>query len=305
MTEDWTARDTPAPSLTKYAIIDDSYTQTRKTCIVRPDGVKLEQITDNNPNSTTYGLLLEDKTWSDENNTTLLASSTVNWTHGNYNSPRPTRTVVTDERGQVTATDFDAYGPYNQVIDRRERGYGGTALLHRIHTEYHNGVEYTGYLINSGTLWYQHPSWGPQWSGPHIFSLPLATEVYANNDTTREARTEYGYDAVPAGQLTDTPGAPQHTSAPDQRGNLTSVKRFANALTLDQATAVVETRGYDICGNVRTLSTSCCEQTTLNYTYATRFAWPTSSTRGSASDSTKQNTTSATIDLNTGLVTDT
>jgi len=134
--------------------------------------------------------------------------------------------------------------------------------------------------------------------------------LYATDDNSvRVSRTEYQYDQTPAAQLTDTPGVIQHVAAPDQRGNLTSVKRYADAVTLDSSTAVVETRTYDICGNVRTVSSSCCEQTSFNYpinpttgTNDTYYAWPGNTVRGSATDTTQQITTSAVYDLNTGLV---
>jgi len=86
------------------------------------------------------------------------------------------------------------------------------------------------------------------------------------------------------------------------RGNVTQVKRYADALSLDQGTAVVETRTYDIAGNVRVQTTSCCEQMSLTYTTNTQYAWPESQTSGSPSDPSKQNTSSATYDYWTGLV---
>jgi hypothetical protein len=239
MTEDWLARDTAAPPVTQFAVVDNVSTLIRTTTITRPDGVRIEQDTDNNPSSPTYGLLLEDRAYPDGTSQTLLHKSKVFWEHGAYSSPRPTRTEVTDDRQQLTATNY-AYGTfYNQVIDRREYGYGGSALLQRIHTEYDNSVGYTGYLINSGTLWWHAPGvlyGGPQWSGPHLFNLVTSVEVYASDDTTRVARTEYQYDQVPAWQLPDTPGVTQRTAAPDFRGNVTSVKRYANAVTLDRRT---------------------------------------------------------------------
>jgi YD repeat-containing protein len=51
-----------------------------------------------------------------------------------------------------------------------------------------------------------------------------------------------------------------------------------------------------------TASTSCCEQTSFNYTVDTQYAYPISKTRGSATDPLAQVTTSATYDFNTGLV---
>src|SRR5262245_48242680 len=95
---------------------------------------------------------------------------------------------------------------------------------------------------------------------------------------------------------------PQYDPRTWYRGNVTQIKRYADAASLDQSTAVVETRTYDIAGNVRVQSSSCCEQTTITCTTNTQYAWPESQTSGSPSETNKQNTSSATYDFNTGLV---
>src|SRR5262245_23468363 len=95
---------------------------------------------------------------------------------------------------------------------------------------------------------------------------------------------------------------PQYDPRTWYRGNVTQVKSYADAAGLDQGTAVVATRTYDIAGNVRVQSPSCCEQTTVTYTTNTQYAWPESQTGGSPSDASKQNTTSATYDYWTGLI---
>jgi RHS repeat-associated protein len=95
---------------------------------------------------------------------------------------------------------------------------------------------------------------------------------------------------------------PQYDPRTWYRGNVTQIKSYADAASLDQSTAVVETRTYDIAGNVRVQSSSCCEQTTITCTTNTQYAWPESQTSGSPTDTTKQNTSSATYDYNTGLV---
>ena len=64
----------------------------------------------------------------------------------------------------------------------------------------------------------------------------------------------------------------------------------------------METRRYDITGNLVTASTSCCQQTSINYTSDTQYAYPQSQTRGSSDpNSAIHVTTSATYDFNTGL----
>jgi hypothetical protein len=114
-------------------------------------------------------------------------------------------------------------------------------------------------------------SGGPTWSGSHIFDLVSLTEVYAGDDVTRLSRAEYQYDS---GGLINNTGMWQHNNTYNQhapeydpatlyRGNITQVKRYADALTLDQGTAVVETRNYDIAGNVRARTTPCCDQTSF------------------------------------------
>jgi RHS repeat-associated protein len=95
---------------------------------------------------------------------------------------------------------------------------------------------------------------------------------------------------------------PQYDPRTWYRGNVTQIKRYADAVSLDQGTAVVETRTYDIAGNLREQTTSCCEKTTFTYTANTQYAWPESQTAGSPSDTSKQNTSSATYDYWTGLV---
>lgn len=184
------------------------------------------------------------------------------------------------------------------MADKTEYGYPGNTRLHRTHTDYENGSLYLGNWVNRGTLWFDGGT-SPVWSGPHIFNLALDVSVYAADNTTKVAHTRYRYDEQ---SLVARSDAGQLASAPTQRGNLTTVKRYANAASLDETTAVVETRAYDVCGNVVTLATSCCEQTSFQFHTDTRYAWPISITRGSASDSNKQNVTSYEVDLNTGLL---
>ncbi len=102
MTEDWAGRDTPAAPVTQYSVLD--FGSLRTTIITRPDGVRIEQDTDDDVNSPYYGLLLEDRTYPDPSSQTPMQKSKVFWEKPNdaplnnfhYNSPRPTRTEVTE-----------------------------------------------------------------------------------------------------------------------------------------------------------------------------------------------------------------
>lgn len=245
----------------------------------------------------------------------MLRRSTVNWYRSgdpaldpdnsdlSYRSPRPTRTEVFDDRGQKTVTEYAYGGHHNQVVNKTEYGYGDPQgpQLHRAWSDYENGSQYGGGWINRHTLWYwtQTDDSGPLWSGPHIFNLVKESSIYAADDTTRVAHTRYFYDEYSLVARTD---AGQLAGAPAERGNLTTVKRYANAATLDEATAVVETRNYDACGNVVTLATACCEQTSFEFQAGTRYAWPVVIKRGSPTDTIKQNVTDFGYDVNTGLL---
>lgn len=295
MTEDWYGRQTASAPVTTYSVQDLG--STRKTRITRPDGVTSEQITDNVTTSQTYGLMLEDKSYATASSTTPQQSSKVYWEVPNFNSyptcdgaPRPNHTEVTDERGQMTSTYYTYVNLYNQVSDVSEYGYNGQ-LLRRTHKDYINTTPYVGYWSNN--------AYG-SYFGRHIFNLVSAVEVYGPDNTTRVSRTEYQYDQQLGQSLISTPSVTQHQrasdpydpgdtycdwvwneqtytydyvcntypvydSGTDYRGNVTSVKSYADAVGLNASTAVSETRNYDICGNVRITSTACCDQTSFSY----------------------------------------
>ncbi|MDQ3686646.1 MAG: DUF4214 domain-containing protein [Acidobacteriota bacterium] len=318
MRETWEGMDA-GPAVTEY-IVQQNATP-RRVEVKQPDGTRSVQLSYNNPGQFNDGLVYQDETLDADDR--RLSKSTVSWEQGAYESPRPVRTEVTDELGQLTATAF-SYGPvYNQVTEVRNFGYGGTALLRKTLTEYENGSNYTN---------------------RHIFNLVKTVEVYAADVTTRESRTEYEYDGQ---TLQDAPGVGRHDitynpyapteefcywgqdqNDPDcgsgyedsycqqvyncytfnpynpataYRGNVTQVKTYADAVNLGGA--IIETRRYDITGNLVTASASCCEQTSFTYTLDTQYAYPESQTRGAA-DSSNWNarvTTRALYHFNVGL----
>ena len=342
MTEDWSGRHAGTPHNVPKPVTEFSVTTNSSTITTRitrrdsgsTDGLTTEQITDNNTSSQTYGLVLEDTTYPTKTSSTVLHKSKVYWEvpdlntyPSHYGAPRPNHTEVTDERGQMTSTYYTYGVNYNQVADVREYGYNNQ-LLRRTHTEYINTTPYIGY-------WSNNP-YG-SYFGRHIYSLASSVEVYASDDTTRVSRTEYQYDQQNGQQLYNTPDVPQHElvsdpydpgyqicdwvwngwdydyicntyytydSGTDKRGNITSVKRYADALNVpNDPIALTETRNYDICGNLVTTSPACCEQTVYTYSIDTKYTWPSSVTHGLISDSSQRNTTSTVYDLNTGLVT--
>lgn len=311
-THSWSGMDT-APAVTTYAVFQGA--TPRRVEVTHPNGTKNIQYSFNAPGQWHDGLVYQDETRDAAN--TLLQSSYVHWQQGAYNSPRPWRMEATDERGQMTATELSYGAVYNQVTEVRNYDYGGAALLRVTRKEYENGASYTG---------------------RHIFNLVKSESLFDGDGVTRVSRTEYEYDG---GMLADAPGAWMHQESHNPyaewyeepcdcwyeynewgyaeyvchstcwrtnydpgtnfRGNVTKVTKYANAATLDPSTASVETRAYNKVGNMISASTSCCAQTTYNYTVDTQYAYPTAETRGSATDATARTTTSGTFDFNTGL----
>jgi RHS repeat-associated protein len=313
MTETWTKDGVNTDqAVTSYEVHHDSTPRT--VTVTLPNGTKSIQYSYNAPGQYNDGLVYRDETRDSSNR--LLQSNTAAWEPGAYGSPRPTRLEATDELGQVTATEFSYGTVFNQVTEARDYDYGGQTLLRATRRQYQNSSSYTG---------------------RHIFNLPTVVEVYAGDNTTRVSRTEYQYDGQ---TLADAPGVVMHNDASnpyapvytrpgdcetvcddfcrlvcgpditvsdydpstDYRGNVTLVKTYADALNLNEATAATEIHSYDITGNMVTASTSCCQQTTINYSLATQYAYPLSQTRGSSDPNSPIHVTdSATYDFNTGM----
>jgi hypothetical protein len=306
MTETWAAMTVPA-AVTQYDVHEND--SPRRVEITRPDGVRTVMLSYNAPGQFKDGLIYQDETYTPTPQDTLLGKSFVQWEQGDYKSPRPSRVETTDEREQTTGKELSYGQRFNQVTETREYDYGysyggANTLLRKTVNQYLNNSNYTDPL-----------SGGPSWR--HIFNLTTLHEVYARDGVTRLARTVYSYDEFTgAAWLQNTPdivysghdlafdpynpGAYNPTT--EYRGNVTTVKRYANAETLDEDTAVVEIRHYDITGNVRKVETACCMQTTINYTIDTQYTWPESQISGSPSEVNKQNKTSTAYDFNTGLV---
>jgi RHS repeat-associated protein len=329
VSETWASMDSGA-AVTTY-LLTPTNTSPRVTTITLPNGAKSVQYSHNAPNQFNDGLIFKDEIY-DTDGTTLLSRSEVTWVQGDYQSPRPTVMKVTTRQGGgsyvTTGTEF-TYAPapsFNQATEVRNYDYGyvqggtGNTLLRKTVTEYENSTNYTN---------------------RHIFNLPKTVTVYAADGLTRVSRTEYTYDTgtllntpnvvqhsdeynpyapvitQPGHYITQCSGCPPCSCVPvwipestysaykpatNYRGNVTQVKTYADAAALTETTAVVETNTYDINGNTVTASASCCDQTKFNYTSATKYAYPESQTRGSATDQFAQVTTSAVYDFNTGLV---
>ena len=337
MTESWTRDGTNFDSATTGYEVHQNSTP-RTTTITLPNGTKNTQysynytnLPDSNPLKALDGLVYRDETYVTP--TSILQSSTSTWEKGAYDSPRPLRVEKTDERGQTTAAEFSYGSVYNQVTEARDYDYGGTSLLRATRTQYQNSPSYTGQQTISGYFG-RHIFNLPlvveafagdgvtrvsrtdyQYDGQTLTARPDVVQHDPSFNPHAEAEgscyfdTDWSDPDCSGACHPDILGCDGHCPqiyvcpydpATDYRGNVTQVTSYADAINL--AGAVIETRRYDITGNMVTASMSCCEQTSFNYTVDTQYAYPLSKTRGSATDPYAQVTTSATCDFNTGLV---
>lgn len=325
LTESHDGMDT-SPAVTSFLAFENS--SPRTVTVTLPDGTQSVQYSYNHPGAYDDGLVYRDETKDASGN--VLRSSDVVWEQGDYNSPRPVSTALTDEQHR-TGVEFSYGASHNQVTESRTYDYGYTyqsgtnVLLRKTVTQYHTGA---GYASN------------------HVFSLPTVVETY--DGATRVTRTEYQYDgatapATPNGgaSLTNVddvvaqhtnvhnPFAPEYlvedcymwdndhinclewnqhwtsdyNPATDYRGNLTQVTSYSNPSSEPATGAVTETWHYDILGNAVAASTSCCELTRFEYTSATQYAYPSSSTRGASNPSSPLHVTTGSVyDFGTGMM---
>jgi RHS repeat-associated protein len=318
MVESWSRDGTNFDSATtNYLVYENS--SPRSVIITLPNGTKNKQLSYYAPGQWNDGLVFHDETYVTDGQP--LQSSNSNWELGAYGSARPTRVEKIDERGQMTATEFSYGGVYNQVAEARDYDYGGTSLLRATRTQYQNSASYTNrhifnlplsvelyasdYVTRVSRTEYQYDGQALS-ATPNVVQHDQAFNPHA--DAEGFCYWDYDwYDPDCTGNCYDYSCdgyCPQYYVCPydsstDYRGNLTQITSYADAVNLTGA--VAETARYDTTGNVVTTSTSCCQQTSFNYTSDTQYADPLSQTRGSASDPYAQVTTSATYDFNTSL----
>lgn len=322
LTQTWADMDSAA-AVTHYENYPNA--TPRKVIVTLPNGTTSTQYSFNHPYQYDDGLTYLDET--KDANGTVLQSSATQWEPGAYESPRPTSVTQTDERGQATGTEYSYGANHNQVTETRNYDYGyvpggGNSLLRRTVTQYATAqgylnrhifnltqaVEvYAGDGTRASRTEYQYDGGTPN-GGATLVGLP--TTAAQHSEAYNPFAPQYWVDGLcycnydnywGYCEWTCDPGYYQtdYDASTDYRGNLTQVTRYANAEAQPASGATVETRTYDITGNVVASGSACCQQTGVSFTSATQYAYPQSETRGSGS---AQLTTSAVYDFNTGLV---
>jgi YD repeat-containing protein len=311
----------------------------RMVQVTQPNGSISKQYSYRTPGAWTDGLVFADETFVPENLITPVSSSRVGWQQGDYDSPRPFAAEIYDENNKKVRTEYSyANGSFNQITRSCDRDDAGT-LLKCANAVYENSTAYKGNWssVQSGNqyIWFFS-------SGRHIFNL-LKTSNVENPDGTIASRTDYEYDNYQNQPLVNTPGIIQHSSSnnpftlettmvqgvclvwntppmgspycsqyqintvsvydtgTDKRGNVTKQTSYANAQT--PSGAIDNTSAYDITGNLVKASTSCCQQTSIEYNVSNQFAYPVSQTRGSSDPASLDRiTTYSVYNQDTGLM---
>jgi YD repeat-containing protein len=324
-----------------------SNSPSRTVTVTQPTGVISKQYSYRTPAAWTDGLVFADETITVSGSTqTVVAASNVSWQQGQYDTARPSWVEATDENGHKVKTVYTyGSGKFNQIT--RSCDYDNsqiTALITPLRcstADYENDPSYTG-SFNSTT--------GQFIGGRHIFNLVKSTTIedLSGVKVSRTDYEYDNYAAQPFTNapgviqhdfthdyfttvMVDGPNCIEweplecrlmapcqiclaweqvngYKSTTEKRGNITKVTTYADAQNLTGA--IIETRAYDITGNVVKASSACCEQTSILYddpntvgVIDTQYAYPVSQTRGAVDiNSLHRITTTQVPDFSTGLI---
>ena len=276
MTESWANMDTP-PAVTTYTVDSPSDATLWTINTVYPNGTKGTQLLINRPNQWDDGLLYRATIYDSAGN--QLQRTGTTWEQGDYYSPRVKVIEEIDQLGQAKVTDYAYSTPTNQLTEVSTFVYlqpQKNPILRKVITDYLTDPYFER----------------------HIFNLPQRVTVSDQSGVTF-SRTEYVYDNQ---ALADAPGVVGYSDpGTDYRGNITQVTRYADAST--PANPVVESRQYDITGNLVVRSDVQYEQTSYTFDQSTQYAYPIAVTWGAADPkSAALMTKSFTYDFGTGLL---
>lgn len=340
VTESWDGMD-DTPAVTSYNIQQNS--SPRVTSIIQPNGALSRQyaynyssLPDTDPNKYKDGLIYLDESYVPDASGTftfpnitgtfkLVGKSNVTWEKGDYSAARPVQTEVFDENNLKVTTTYDyTNGRFNQVLKSCNYDNGGVKLQCSV-AQYQNNQNYIDrHIFNlaiakgienpDGTKasWteYEYDNYQsqPLTNTPnviqHDYTFDPYTTMTRDGDCITWETYECGtpYEPMTCERCTTYQQVSAYDSSTSTRGNLTKTTSYADAQNLTGA--ISEVKSYDITGNTIIASTSCCQQTSFQYTAGTQYAYPESQTRGSSDpNSPNRITLSVSYSFETGLVT--
>ncbi len=262
---------------------------------------------------------------------TLMSKTKYFWVAGTGTSgrrnPKLQKIEITNDAGLTKATEFE-YDQYNNQTQIKEYDYAAPDSLGTLLQMTEIGYETGAGWINANLL--SLPKSVKTIVGGATVSKTLyeydqngsdstPVQITLRNDIDTATHDTFYNPAVPEWTETICPngnsysgGAPEseqngcvtiyhpgYTAASAYRGNVTKVTGFSNAALTSDANADVKNFNYDIAGNLVSATLSCCSLRTYIYEKASEYAFPVSQTSGSS----PQQTTSASYNRNTGLMT--
>ena len=279
-TDDWAGRTTGmmpnSPQVAPFYTFGVDSAQGVST-VTAPDGTITETRTIVNPGEWDDGLVKETLVKKDGVVLSKVNTDWETWELGSYNH-RIKEVRYTNENNQTKKTVYDYHlasaTSFNNVKKVTEYGYQNEELR-RTEMEYETRAEYE----TQGLL--------------HLLA---SVTVYPGGSTVAASRVEYTYDEGSPTSYSDIPMLDSSYSTVTARGNVTTVKTYADAGTL--SVPIVNTATYDVAGNALTQTVDCCRQKRFVYSSAYQYAYPTAIERGDAG----QMTSYVSYDRNTGLV---
>lgn len=321
-TDDWAGRTAGMNGTTEAPYFTFSIDRTEEnvvTNITAPDGTETV--------STNEGLVDTVVIRKPQNFRYITYSkSRIEWQSMGASNRRPKSVQTTNEAGQTKTVEY-FYSGYNNVSQITEHDFNVDAdtmgrTLRRTRTQYATDASSPNFQ---------------KYTDRRLLHLPTRVEVFSvepDGSEMKMSRVDYGYDEAP---LAGRPNAendpnrirmhdprydpyapfvehcetplccpdcdptctlvPQYQQLNTWRGNLTSVRAYADAAAATGGTN--NTLRYDIAGNVVSEGTlSCCQQKTFAYDPFYQYAYPTTETLGSG----PQLTTRFSYDYFTGVL---
>jgi RHS repeat-associated protein len=294
-TDDWQGRTSALPV---YTFEVDQANGISK--VTSPDGTIMETRSIVDTGQWDDGLLKSTTVEKMVNNVAVvLASRSLNWEQDSSGqNPRINRIETTNDNHQRQSVVL-SYTSYNNVFVREEYGFvPDTSPPGTLGTK----LRSTGYTYVADT----------QYTAQGLVHLLASETVISGDGNTVASHIYYYYDEYTNSAvgplmmrtLTDTHDA-SYDAAMTVRGNLTSILNLRDPY--NYSTFVKTYSSYDVLGNVVAETVNCCRRKVISYSYSDtlpdyyKYAYPVSVSRGDAG----QLTTSATYDLNTGVVNNT
>lgn len=315
----------------------------RLVTITQPNGAISKQYSYRTPGAWTDGLVFFDETIVMNGTTPItVSSSMVSWQQGDYFSPRLNWVEISDENGKKVKTVYDYTGGlFNQVtrtcdyddggaklrcsnaVYENDQSYKGTwtwQVIGGVGTWIYSGGRHIFNLVKStsvenpdGTIAARTDFEFDNYQNQPLINTPGVIHHDPSHDPYTTETVQVQGECI----RWETPwGEPSYCveweyydvsvydPATDKRGNITKITNYSDAGNpAGPSGAIYETKAHDITGNLRLSSSSCCEQTNIEYTSASQYAYPTSETRGAADpNSPHRMTATSNFDFDTGLI---